>query len=239
MTYVIGDIHGEITKLKSLMTQLTSIDKLIFIGDYINKGENSKQTLDFLIYISKKYHAIFLMGNHEYYWLKYIKNGFHKEKLLKYGLSTLEDFKIPLKDVFHTIYLPYKSFFDNLKSYYQTESYFISHSGVNLKYINSKLEDIPDEAFLFERYDFIRYQNKFQNKIMIFGHTAFAYPYIDDVKIGIDTSAVYGTSNSLTAYCLEENSFIDHTGNKKHISEYSKNSCPIIIRNDPYRRISQ
>ena len=48
MTFVIGDIHGEITKLKALINNIFYLDKnphLIFIVDYINKVENSKEVL--------------------------------------------------------------------------------------------------------------------------------------------------------------------------------------------------
>ena len=47
MKFIIGDIHGEITKLKLLVKFIKDIDdkpELIFIGDYLDKGESSKKT---------------------------------------------------------------------------------------------------------------------------------------------------------------------------------------------------
>ena len=83
MNFVIGDVHGEVTKLKSLIKLIDKNEanpSFIFIGDYIDKGENSKKLLDYLIELKSKYPIIFLLGNHEYYWIKMNKNS-----ILKYG----------------------------------------------------------------------------------------------------------------------------------------------------------
>ena len=92
MNFVIGDVHGEVTKLKSLIKLIDKNEanpSFIFIGDYIDKGENSKKLLDYLIELKSKYPIIFLLGNHEYYWIKMNKNS-----ILKYGgLKTSKDFK--------------------------------------------------------------------------------------------------------------------------------------------------
>ena len=87
MKFVIGDIHGEVTKLRQLILQLTKvgIERLVFVGDYIDKGEDSKATLEFLQVLSRKYRCDFLLGNHEYAWLRFIKSGEYRDFLLKYG----------------------------------------------------------------------------------------------------------------------------------------------------------
>lgn len=70
MLIAIGDVHAEITKLNVLIAALEERGllqhKLIFLGDYIDRGEDSKSTLDYLITLQRKYpHFEFLMGNHE------------------------------------------------------------------------------------------------------------------------------------------------------------------------------
>lgn len=239
MTFAIGDIHGEVSKLKSLVSSLLKMGagKFIFIGDYINKGENSKLCLEFLLELSKKQDIVFLMGNHEYMWLEFFKDQSYKEKLIKYtSNSTLIDFSMDFDNAYDKLYLPYKNFFDSLKPYYETEKYFISHAGIDLNYIDTPLSQIPIEAFLFSRYDFISLDKKINNKISIFGHTGFTFPYVDAVKIGIDTSAVYAKEAPLTAYCLEEEFFINSNNHKKHLKECDLNICPMIIRVEPYRQ---
>ena len=74
MRYVIGDIHGQIYKLKNLIN-LTKSDatEYIFLGDYIDRGLCSKEVIDFLNDLNKKVKCIFLIGNHEDMWFKYLK----------------------------------------------------------------------------------------------------------------------------------------------------------------------
>jgi len=237
MTFVIGDIHGEVTKLNQLLLNIKQIDnnpELIFLGDYINKGENSKEVLEL---VSKMSNSIFLMGNHEYYLIEYIKNKKSKNKILKYSeKNTLEDFNITIDSIKEEIYDKYKSFFTNLKTYHETEKYFISHAGIDSKYINNDLNNIPKEMFILNnRYDFIKSRMKIKDKKFIFGHTAFSHPYVDDFKIGIDTSAVYSKENPLTSFCLEKDFFLNNLNEKKYLIHCKKNICPIIIRKKPYR----
>ncbi|KAM7255197.1 hypothetical protein ACFE04_020438 [Oxalis oulophora] len=72
----IGDIHGYITKLENLWSNLQSqLDPtsfqtalIIFLGDYCDRGPNTKQVLDFLISLPSKYPNqthVFLSGNHD------------------------------------------------------------------------------------------------------------------------------------------------------------------------------
>lgn len=47
---VIGDIHGDLFNLVSLLKNIKIENRiLIFLGDYVNKGNSSKETIDFLI----------------------------------------------------------------------------------------------------------------------------------------------------------------------------------------------
>jgi len=237
MTYVIGDIHGEISKLRNLINNIYQIDnaaKLVFLGDYVNKGENSKEVLDYLITLKN---SIFLMGNHEYYFLEFINNGDFSDKLEKYaGSTTFIDFDMTLLTVKEKFYAPYKDFFDNLKPYYITDKYFISHAGINPPYAQKELDTIPLKEFLFNRYDFFNYQDKIHGRIVIFGHTGFNYPYYDGYKIGIDTAAVYSVDSPLTAYCLEEEYFLDDQNKNFLLRDLKLDRTPWINRREPYRQ---
>ena len=200
----------------------------------MNKGENSKSVLDYLITLEN---SIFLIGNHEYYFLEFINNGGSSDKLEKYAIdTTFIDFDMNLLTVKEKFYLPYKDFFDNLKPYYVTDKYFISHAGINPLFAKKPLEDIPIKEFLFNRYDFFNYQDKVHEKITIFGHTGFNYPYYDGYKIGIDTAAVYSVDSPLTAYCLEEEYFLDNQNKKILLKDLKLDRTPWINRREPYRQ---
>lgn len=73
----IGDIHGHITKLQNLWSNLeTQFDPqhfnaatIIFLGDYCDRGPDTKKVLDFLIDLPSRYpnqKHVFLSGNHDF-----------------------------------------------------------------------------------------------------------------------------------------------------------------------------
>lgn len=237
MKYVIGDIHGEISKLKLLIEIICKNDNLpefIFIGDYIDKGENSKKTLDHLDELRKNYKCIFLIGNHEYLWKNASNN---KNYLFKYGaISTINSFGFKSIEETQTYILrKYENLFNLFVDYYQIDSYLIVHSGIQPEYyLIDDVINIPTESFLFNRYSFLQVEQYFQNKYkIIFGHTAFYEPYRDIYKIGIDTAACYINSQPLTAFCIDENIFYN-SHNKKYSLEYlPENSCANIVRKKP------
>ena len=66
-TLAIGDIHGCNTAFRTLMEaiQLSPDDFLIFLGDYIDRGPNSKEVVSGVIDYCKSERAVALRGNHE------------------------------------------------------------------------------------------------------------------------------------------------------------------------------
>ena len=65
--YVIGDIHGCGKALRSLVDEIspTKDDELIFLGDYVDRGPDSRGVIDQLIELRDHYRVILLRGNHE------------------------------------------------------------------------------------------------------------------------------------------------------------------------------
>lgn len=71
-TYAIGDLHGELTLLKQLLEMLPykEEDTLVFLGDYVDRGEDSAGTVRALRDLQRVHaRTIFLRGNHEDAWL--------------------------------------------------------------------------------------------------------------------------------------------------------------------------
>ncbi len=65
MHWIIGDIHGMLSPLQTLLAEIERCDpqrQLIFAGDYVNRGPDSKRVIDLLLTISN---AKFLRGNHD------------------------------------------------------------------------------------------------------------------------------------------------------------------------------
>lgn len=72
--YVVPDIHGAIDPLKKICDRILPLrksdggkDRLIFLGDYIDRHVDSHKVIDYLIQLGKEYpyQVVFLMGNHE------------------------------------------------------------------------------------------------------------------------------------------------------------------------------
>lgn len=242
MKFIIGDIHGEISKLKKLILNITKIDKspkLIFIGDYLDKGEDVKQTLLYLNKLTNEYSCTFLLGNHEYLWMNLHKASLKSsEYLIKYGgIQTIKSFQS--NDILETqkiLMNDFGDFFSNLVPFWMDENYIAVHSGILPEKYSNNIDTIQIEDLLFNRYNFLSIEKLYLNKFrLIFGHTGFYYPYCNEFKIGIDTAACFLENQPLTAFCIDNNSF--YNSNNLIYSEHSLkiNTCPNIIRVKPWR----
>lgn len=80
-TYAIGDIHGDVDALKTLISRLPPLDAqdtLVFLGDYLDRGPQSAQTIDFIRHdlphlVPAK--IVCLRGNHEDAWMRVVTQG--------------------------------------------------------------------------------------------------------------------------------------------------------------------
>ncbi len=201
--FAIGDIHGCADKLKALMDKIPidhANDRLVFIGDYIDRGPNSFEVVDYLVDL-KQHHAeiVFLKGNHEDMLQKYLAGSDRFTYLFNGGQQTLDSYlNRQNKTEFSPIPSDHLEFYKSLLLYYQTEDYIFVHAGIRPKIPLEKQN--PDEI-LWIREDFIHSKLDFGKRV-IFGHTPYSEPLVQPNKIGIDTGAVYG--NLLTCVQLPE-----------------------------------
>ena len=91
-TYVIGDLHGCYETLLALQDQIAvePHDRLIFLGDLIDRGPRIREVLDFVLY---RPNTIVLQGNHEFAFVDYFRRGGRRRSapMLARGLQeTLE-----------------------------------------------------------------------------------------------------------------------------------------------------
>lgn len=201
--FVIGDIHGCLDMLKRLMDKIDwrpGRDRLIFLGDYIDRGQNPKGVVDYILgLISCSPHVECLVGNHEAIFLDYLDGKDRGLFLINGGLSTLESYQADRPKQGGPLVPPaHMDFYQSLKSFIELEDYYIVHAGfrpgVDLR--EQSVEDMVwiRETFIYSEYDF--------GKRVIFGHTPFHQPLVVENKIGLDTGAVYG--NKLTSLELPE-----------------------------------
>ena len=205
--YTVGDIHGRADLLARLLAMIEEDamkypkrnKKLIFLGDYIDRGLESKAVIDRLLQpFAKGLAPVFLRGNHDDYLLSYLKGDLG---IMSYwsnlgGTATLASYGVNLfgagnkADKAHHGFvqkLPaaHKAFFrDTLLSVSFGDYYFV-HAGVrpHVPLAKQKAEDKMTIRgdFLFSDYVF--------ESIIVHGHTIKPEPEIKPNRIGLDTGA--------------------------------------------------
>lgn len=134
-TFVIGDIHGCFFTLNHLlfdMCNITKRDRIIFLGDYIDRGPFIKETIDTIInLINNGYDVIPLRGNHEQMLIDSLNNPKMLINWMKNGgESTLNSFM-----VINPLFLEdkYIDFFLSTKFYHLEPEFICVHAGLNFK----------------------------------------------------------------------------------------------------------
>lgn len=204
--YIIGDIHGCLDMLKRLMDKIAwspDKDALIFVGDYIDRGQNPKGVVDYILELMRQCSRVqCLKGNHEAMFLNFL-SGIERDMFIANGgWKTIESYGPhgPLNDAFS---LPpdHQVFYDSLKLYLELDDYYVVHAGFKP---GLAIEEQVESDMIWIRKPFISSDHDFGKKV-IFGHTPFSEPLIMKNKIGLDTGAVYG--NKLTCLELPEERF--------------------------------
>ena len=72
--YVIGDVHGKAGMLEDLLKTWDGKTQLLFLGDLIDRGEDSRRVLEMVKDLVDNKGAICLSGNHEYMFLTWLDN---------------------------------------------------------------------------------------------------------------------------------------------------------------------
>lgn len=166
-TLVFGDVHGCLTPLELLWGQIqpTPADRVVFLGDYVDRGPDSRGVVDFCLGLDPVLDAAFLSGNHEE---KFFLANLHESDRLDWlanwgGAATLASYGDSLDDVPSEHW----NFLGRCLPYVETESHVFVHA--NLEH------DVP----LDRQLPFTLVHKKFgtplphrSGKTMICGHTA-------------------------------------------------------------------
>jgi serine/threonine protein phosphatase 1 len=216
-TFVIGDIHGCLEQLDRLykMLPIEEEDRLVFIGDYIDRGPDSRGVIDWILMLDHSWIA--LKGNHEEDMLNCLASEDPEDEMFEwlvdrggdktfasYGLSAyagmddsdlLEKFKaaVPPKHM---------EFYRRLKLIHEDENCICVHAGLDPLYPKER----DPEMLLRIRNGFIKSNVNF-GKPVVFGHTPqeSGVPYQDKFKIGIDTGCF--ATGIMTAVMMPEKQF--------------------------------
>jgi serine/threonine protein phosphatase 1 len=217
--YAVGDIHGRADLLERL---LAAIDAdcahrpvrrpiVVFVGDYIDRGPDSRNVLDLLLQWRQAHEAVFLRGNHETFlprfladpgsldeWRRY--GGL--ETLLSYGLkpsiNTDRDEQTRLAAQFADVLPPgHLDFLQSLELTFSCGDYLFVHAGVRP---GIPIHQQTEDDLLWIRDDFLSWEQPFE-RFVVHGHTPVNQPELRLNRINIDTGA-YATGR-LTCIVIE------------------------------------
>lgn len=184
--------------------------QFIFVGDYIDRGPDSKKVVDRLLEFQNEVDCVFLRGNHEQMLLDAFRHNEVSLWMMNGGQSTLRSYDIQ-RNSDKKLPEKHQEFYDNTKLYYETEDYFFVHAGISpAKTIAQSLENEDEiKEFLWERSHLNAYETPWE-KTVVFGHTPRPKPLKKANMIGIDTGCVYDRVGygKLTAVKLPEEEFI-------------------------------
>ena len=204
--YIVGDIHGCAQELEVLVAglPLQPDDRLVFLGDYIDRGFESQEVVDFLLQLKaeRNYQLTCLKGNHEDMFLDFIGlSGHYGDAFLHNGgQATLRSYRVPQgasgQEVADRLPPEHLQFFQELETFTVVDKVLCVHAGVNPLL---PLAEQAVEEMLWIRQEFLTNTHLLPYTV-VFGHTPhravrFELPY----KVGLDTGLVYGGKLS----CLE------------------------------------
>ncbi len=205
MLYAVGDIHGQLDQLQELIRSLPLArhDELFFVGDYVDRGPDSKGVVEFLVQLQEQYACTFLMGNHEGMFLSFLgwqgPAYFGAEAFLHNGgETTLESYGYFESGGEFRLPEAHERFFRSLVLWHIEGEYAFVHAGISRESL--RLSDIKYALSKESPRDLLWQRSTADlphslGVTIIYGHTPMPdmqvrwnLPY----SIGIDTGAVYG-----------------------------------------------
>ena len=200
--HVVGDIHGCLKPLQRLLEkiELQPGDELVFIGDYIDRGPQSREVVDYLLGLP--YRCVFLLGNHEKMLLDYLSGNDEGLFLPNGGMATLRSYGGEVSGIPPA----HLSFFSKLRPIYETPEYLFVHAGIRPMVPPDK-QELEDLVWI--RQEFFQFIGRFP-KPVVFGHTPLRSVLLLPDRIGIDTGCVYG--GKLTCLKLPQREVIQVAG---------------------------
>ncbi len=210
--FAISDIHGCSKTFTALLEKigLQKNDHLYLLGDYIDRGPDSKGVIDYILdLINNGYNMSSLVGNHEWMLLNARFDAKNAETWISKngGNTTLYSYGIYLYNELDKLPANHLNYFRSLEYFIELDDYYLVHAGFNFK---------DEEPFAdYEAMIWIRdWQKNIQpkllnNKKIIHGHspvsTSQLIKNIDNKKlhaINIDCGCVYIERSGLGNLCV-------------------------------------
>ncbi|MBL0388469.1 serine/threonine protein phosphatase [Tumebacillus sp. ITR2] len=217
---VISDIHGcdeEFVELLRLSNYNPDREKLILLGDYVDRGPDSRGVVERVMGFVREYGAVALGGNHEELFLEWLAAGERSAFYLREvvgGRETIDSYCKPYgvsgyereaRQLIQEKYAEQVEFMDKLLDFHEEEGYIFVHAGIDPKQADWKQTDKSSFRWIRDEFHFTPHQ---ASGVVVFGHTpttrlhgneSCGDVWFGEKIIGVDGGCVFG--NQLN--CLE------------------------------------
>lgn len=208
--YAIGDVHGHLSLLESMHKKITADlnsapianYKIVFIGDYIDRGPDSAGCVQFLIELmSQDDNVVCLKGNHEQRLEDFIANPIDKahsfftfggtESVMSYGVDmqsfsqTDENVLAAHAQLEQNLSAEHKQFYATRPRSVAFGDYLFAHAGVRP---GISLKEQSDEDLINIRHEFLSHTGLYE-KVVVHGHTPAHPMEIFPNRVNVDTWA--------------------------------------------------
>jgi|HubBroStandDraft_6_1064221.scaffolds.fasta_scaffold03569_6 serine/threonine protein phosphatase 1 len=207
----VGDIHGDNLRLSALLAKLDR-RKLVFLGDYVDRGPNSREVIQILLEMAKcGEDPVFLSGNHEIGLLAYLSG---KLSFLEYawmgGVYTIRSYiGKAIFDVRAELAaaMPrsHYEFLSACKPCFETDEFVACHAGISP--VHSESRELADIAL--GRHPSLFHDNPRLGKLVICGHylQSSLTPFVSSSVVCLNTGC--GTiEGPVTALLYPEMTFL-------------------------------
>ncbi len=169
--FAISDLHGCSKTFIALLDKLalSTADELYLLGDYVDRGPDSKGVLDTIFQLQKEgYQVQCLCGNHEELVLKAAAGNFTglERWLLSDGKDTMDSFGVGAIADIPKVYLDWMA---ALPYYFEVGNYILVHAGLDFS-LDDPFSETREMCWIRHWYDDIRY-DWLQGRMIIHGHT--------------------------------------------------------------------
>ncbi|WP_233352881.1 metallophosphoesterase family protein [Henriciella mobilis] len=221
LVYAVGDVHGRADLLQALFKRIEedareseATPHLIMLGDYVDRGFQSRQVIDFLMSDQvSRFETFFLKGNHEEALLRFLEQPEHgpewanyggRETLVSYGVRpprslTMNDEWLSAHQQFQEKFPEsHLHFMRALDVSVRLGDYGFVHAGTRP---GRAFDEQEEHDLLWIRDEFLKAGER-DDVVVVHGHTPADDAYSDFRRINVDTGAYF--SGRLTAVRLEK-----------------------------------
>ena len=240
--YAIGDIHGQLGMLETALAQIDADGgrnaRVVFLGDYVDRGPDSKGVIDTLVRgLADGRDWVCLKGNHDRFFEWYVDPDgprFDPHLLVGYhwfhpaigGTETIASYDVYLPDRIRKTDLAellhaavpdtHKAFLRGLKTAHHQDGRFFAHAGIRP---GVPLDQQAENDLLWIRQEF-HSDKRDHGALVVHGHTPVDTPERYANRINLDTGAGYG--RPLTVAGFEgEDVFILTANGRQHLPSRS------------------